>query len=62
MHGALDEIVPVAMGRALYAAAPDPKQLWIAPDAGHLDLVEAGAIAVAGRFVALLDRVTAGSV
>jgi hypothetical protein len=59
MHGALDQIVPVAMGRALYAAAPDPKRLWIAPEAGHLDLVEAGAIAMAGDFVAQLDRVTA---
>jgi fermentation-respiration switch protein FrsA (DUF1100 family) len=62
MHGALDQIVPVAMGHALYAAAPDPKQLWIAPDAGHLDLVEAGAIEVAGHFVAGLHRVTAGNV
>jgi fermentation-respiration switch protein FrsA (DUF1100 family) len=62
MHGALDQIVPVAMGHAVYTAAPDPKQLWIAPDAGHLDLVEAGAIAVAGRFVAQLDRAAAGSV
>jgi hypothetical protein len=62
MHGALDQIVPVAMGRAVFAKAPDPKQLWIAPDAGHLDLVEAGAIEVAGQFVAQLDRVTAASV
>ena len=62
MHGAYDQIVPVAMGRAVHAAAPDPKQLWIASDAGHLDLVEAGAIEVAGHFVSQLDRVTAGSV
>jgi fermentation-respiration switch protein FrsA (DUF1100 family) len=62
MHGAYDQIVPVTMGRAVYTAAPDPKRLWIAPDAGHLDLVEAGAIEVAGHFVAQLDRVTAGSV
>jgi fermentation-respiration switch protein FrsA (DUF1100 family) len=62
MHGALDQIVPVAMSHALYAAAPDPKQLWIAPDAGHLDLVEAGAIEVAGQFVAQLDRVAAATV
>ena len=62
MHGAHDQIVPVAMGRAVYAAAPDPKQLWIAPHAGHLDLVEAGAIEVAGQFVTELDRVTAGGV
>jgi hypothetical protein len=59
MHGALDQIVPVAMGRAVHAAAPEPRQLWIAPHAGHLDLVEAGAIEAAGRFVAQLDRATA---
>jgi uncharacterized protein len=62
IHGIFDTIVPVAMGRAVYAAAPEPKQLWIAPHAGHLDLVEAGAIEVAGDFVAQLDRVTAGGV
>jgi fermentation-respiration switch protein FrsA (DUF1100 family) len=51
MHGAFDSIVPVAMGRALFAAAPEPKELWIASNAGHLDLVEAGAIAAAEDFV-----------
>jgi hypothetical protein len=58
MHGALDQVVPVAMGRAIHAFAPDPKQLWIAPHAGHVDLVEAGAIEVAGDFITKLDRVT----
>ncbi len=48
MHGAHDSIIPTAMGRAIYAAAPDPKRLWIAPHAGHLDMVEAGALEVAG--------------
>jgi len=51
MHGERDRIVPAAMGRALYAAAPEPKALWIAPDAGHIDLIEAGAIAAAHDFV-----------
>jgi uncharacterized protein len=51
MHGAHDDIVPVAMGRALHAAAPEPKELWIADDAGHIDLVEAGAITAADVFV-----------
>jgi hypothetical protein len=55
LHGARDRIVPVAMGRALFAAAPEPKQLWIADRAGHVDLVEAGAIEAAGEFVAGLQ-------
>ncbi len=60
MHGAHDSIIPTAMGRAIYAAAPDPKRLWIAPHAGHLDMVEAGAIEAAGQFVADLHYVAAG--
>ena len=51
MHGAHDAIVPLAMGRAVFAAAHGRKALWIAPDAGHVDLVQAGAIEAAGEFV-----------
>jgi fermentation-respiration switch protein FrsA (DUF1100 family) len=51
MHGARDRIVPVTMGRTLHEAAVRPKELWIAPDAGHVDLVEAGAIEAAADFV-----------
>jgi fermentation-respiration switch protein FrsA (DUF1100 family) len=54
LHGTRDRIIPVAMGRELFAAAPEPKQLWIADRAGHIDLVEAGAIEAAGEFVAHL--------
>lgn len=56
LHGARDRIIPVAMGRELFSAAPDPKQLWIADQAGHLDLIEAGATEVAGEFVRRLER------
>jgi fermentation-respiration switch protein FrsA (DUF1100 family) len=59
MHGARDQIIPLAMGQAIYAAAPEPKQLWIAPEAGHVDLIEAGAIAAAAAFVSA--RVAKGS-
>lgn len=52
MHGALDRIVPVEMGKAIFAAAPEPKELWIRPEAGHVDLVQAGAIEAAAEFVA----------
>ena len=51
MHGARDRLIPAAMGRALFEAAGGPKELWIAPEAGHVDLVEAGAIEAAGDFV-----------
>src|SRR5262249_32188833 len=38
IHGERDRLVPVALGRALYSAASDPKYaLWI-PEGGHNDL------------------------
>ncbi|WP_227982873.1 alpha/beta hydrolase [Nocardia spumae] len=39
MHGDADELLPVEMGRALYAAAAEPKRLRIYPGAGHNTLV-----------------------
>ncbi|UGT41214.1 alpha/beta hydrolase [Nocardia yamanashiensis] len=39
MHGEADEMLPVAMGRALFAAAPEPKELIVYPGAGHNDLI-----------------------
>jgi fermentation-respiration switch protein FrsA (DUF1100 family) len=51
MTGARDVIVPPAMGRAVFAAANDPKAFWLAPDAGHDDLVEAGAFDAVRAFV-----------
>lgn len=32
-----DAIVPPHLGRALHAALPDPKRLWVLPQAGHND-------------------------
>jgi uncharacterized protein len=40
LHGEEDEIVPAAHGRALHAAAPEPKRLRLVPGAGHNDLVD----------------------
>jgi uncharacterized protein len=56
MHGALDRIIPLAMGRAVHVAAPEPKALWIAPGAGHVDLIEAGAIEAAADFIKRMER------
>jgi fermentation-respiration switch protein FrsA (DUF1100 family) len=35
-HGTLDEIVPVRHAHTLFAAAEEPKELWIVPDAHHV--------------------------
>jgi hypothetical protein len=41
VHGDRDDIVPVAHGRALFDAAPEPKRLEIVRGAGHNDLIDA---------------------
>jgi fermentation-respiration switch protein FrsA (DUF1100 family) len=52
IHGTADEVIPIANGRALFRAAPEPKQsLWV-EGAGHNDLAD-----VAGeRYLAALRR------
>ena len=35
IHGALDTHTPPSQSEELYAAAHEPKQLWIVPGAGH---------------------------
>jgi len=37
VHGEDDEVIPVAMGRAVYAAAKGPKEIVTFPGAGHSD-------------------------
>jgi len=37
IHGEEDEVIPVAMGRAVYAAANAPKEIATFPGAGHSD-------------------------
>lgn len=44
MTGGQDTLVAPAMGHAVFAAAPGPKTFWLAPDAGHNDLIAAGAL------------------
>jgi hypothetical protein len=41
MSGDRDEVVPPALGRALFSAAPEPKTFWQIPGAGHNDIIEA---------------------
>ena len=59
MHSAQDDVVPYAIGRALFEAAAEPKS-FVLLRGGHNDggmLVTPGARASVGRFV---DRVLAG--
>lgn len=52
MHGEADEIIPIAQGRALFAAASEPKRFVAYPQAGHNDLYHYGAAREAARFIA----------
>ena len=52
VHGEDDMIVPVEQGRALYAAAPEPKRLRVVAGVGHNDIVT-----LAGR--ALVSEIAA---
>ena len=51
LHGERDRVVPVRFGRALFDAAPDPKEFWLAPGAGHGNLARFGALEVVRSFV-----------
>jgi fermentation-respiration switch protein FrsA (DUF1100 family) len=42
LHGARDEIVPIAQGRRVFAAAPEPKRFFEIPGAGHNDTYLSG--------------------
>jgi pimeloyl-ACP methyl ester carboxylesterase len=61
IHGTADIQVPSVMSETLYNAAPEPKQIWLVPDAGHNNVADvAGAeyLQVVRRFV---DRVSVAS-
>jgi uncharacterized protein len=51
LHGERDMIVPIRHGRALLDAAPEPKEGWFAPAAGHQNLAQFGALDAAISFI-----------
>ena len=56
-HGDRDGIVPHALGRALYEAAPEPKSFTTLRGAGHNDTVEVGGQPYLDRIGRFLDEV-----
>ncbi|MBS0242166.1 MAG: alpha/beta hydrolase [Proteobacteria bacterium] len=44
IHGEKDRIIPVSMGKTVFAAANEPKKLILFPEGNHVDLDEHGAI------------------
>ena len=59
IHGDQDATVPVHHGRQLYDAALEPKQLWIVPEAGHMQAMRQKA--QRDRLVAYLREALAAS-
>jgi len=56
VHGALDELVAVSNVHALYAAAGEPRELYVIANAGHGGLPQAGAEEYERRVVGFLEQ------
>ena len=51
MHGERDRVVPIRFGRALFDAAPEPKEFWVARESGHENLPRFGALDALRNFL-----------
>jgi fermentation-respiration switch protein FrsA (DUF1100 family) len=58
IQGDADKVVTVRHGERLYRLAKEPKQLWIAPGAGHIRALSDGNLRK--RFLSYLDSVLRG--
>jgi fermentation-respiration switch protein FrsA (DUF1100 family) len=56
LSGARDPYTTAEDTRALYSAARDPKQLWLAPEAGHVDLYGAAGRSYEERLITFLKE------
>ena len=55
IQGDRDEVIPPRLGQALFAAAPEPKSLWVIPGAGHNDIAETAGPQYRQRLAAFYD-------
>jgi fermentation-respiration switch protein FrsA (DUF1100 family) len=51
LHGEQDTVVPIRFGRALFEAAPEPKEFWLSREAGHENLMRFGGFDAVLRFI-----------
>jgi fermentation-respiration switch protein FrsA (DUF1100 family) len=56
IHGERDDVTPVEMGRAVYAAANAPKKIETFPEAGHADHHVYGAFETVQAWIKALDN------
>ena len=52
LHGSADPVIPAEMSQRLYAAAPEPKQLFLIPNAEHVSIYQPGA----GSYLRAIQR------
>lgn len=60
IHGGADMVTPVEQGRQLYAAAGEPKELWIVSDVPHCGAYFADRRGYVERVAAFFDRALTG--
>lgn len=56
VHGDRDEVIPYRLGQAVFEAAPEPKEFWTVPGAGHNDIPETAGPAYPARLHQFLTR------
>ncbi len=61
VNGSRDEYTPIGDARRLFAAAPDPKELWAVEGAGHVDLYAFEKTEYERRIGQFLDRYVRGT-
>jgi fermentation-respiration switch protein FrsA (DUF1100 family) len=57
IHGDRDTIAPYAMGRALFAAANEPKSFWTVEGATHIDIVPVAGALYRARLQAFYESI-----
>lgn len=61
LHGEADGLIPIALGRRLFAAAREPKRFAALPGVGHVDVLEGGGLAHVQAFLAEIEATPAQS-
>lgn len=61
MQGDRDDVVPLRLGRQLFAAAQGPKTFWLIPAAGHNDILETAGAEYRHRLRAFYETLLHGN-
>lgn len=56
-HGTADRTIPAAMSQQLFAATPEPKQVFLVADADHNDVAEVGGIEYTHTLRKFIDQI-----